>query len=147
MRGMSRDSLQQPISASADSMCALEALRHRHDPCAQSPSSVSAFFPSADMRTPLSSASGPPCAGQSTSSGKVKRQSGLILTKLRCPTARRASPSEVAWLSTLIMRAYRRPEFRTKRQCIASPPSRRVGRHVVSLTNGPSHLESRRCVL
>ena len=29
---------------------------------------------------------------------------------------------ELPCFSTLIMRAYRRPEFRTNRQCIASPP-------------------------
>jgi hypothetical protein len=41
----------------------------------------------------------------------------------RCPTARCSLPLlESPCFSTLIMRAYRRPEFRTNRQCIASPP-------------------------
>jgi hypothetical protein len=41
----------------------------------------------------------------------------------RCPTARCSLPLlELPCFSTLIVPAYRRPEFRTNRQCIASPP-------------------------
>ena len=41
----------------------------------------------------------------------------------RCPTARCSLPLlESLCFSTLTMRAYRRPEFRTNRHCIASPP-------------------------